>query len=343
MREFSAFTFAAVAAAAAASLAAPVHGQLTPDRTYYGINRPAPMTVRIPPDIAGEATIELLAPVTAEVKASASVAAGGVDMAALFPILWAPPSPPTQQGVLYAQLVVGGARVGPAVVLQPLLDPSYAVFIDSQTGEPQYRDSRGIYSGLRAYVDRHVVMETSLGTIEFAMRPDQAPNTVYSFLDLCGGGFYTDVIFHRVKAFHPTGAPFVIQAGDPLQGVGAGAAAGAAGEGGPGFMIDLEKSKLPHDFGVISMARVKDPNSAGSQFFICLSREGTAFLDGAFCSFGQAVAGAETIQAIAAVKVGPADRPVEPPVIKRCRLVDAPPYGQGPAPVKPPAAGPIKR
>lgn len=314
--------------------------QLTPDRTYYGIHRAAPMTVRLPPDLAGEATIELLAPVTARVVATASVAAGGVDMASLFPLLWRPSTPPTQESVLYAQLVVGGKKVGPAVVLQPLLDPSYAVFIDLQTSEPKYRDSRGIYSGLRAYVDRHVVMETSLGTIEFAMRPDQAPNTVYSFMDLCGGGFYTDVIFHRVKALHPNGSPFVIQAGDPLQGV---VTDGGAGEGGPGFMINLEKSQLPHDFGVISMARVKDPNTAGSQFFICLSREGTSFLDGGYTSFGQAVSGADTIQRIAAVEVGAADRPKTPPVIKRCRLVDAPPYGTGSGPVKAPPATPVSR
>lgn len=330
------------ALAAAIAFASAAHAQLTPDRTYYGIGRAMPMTVRIPPDVGGEATVELLAPITAQVKASASVAAGGIDMAGLFPILWKPQTQPTRQDVYYAQLTVGGKKIGPAVVLQPLLEPDYCAFIDTQTAEPKYREGRGNYSGIRAYVDRHVVMETSLGSIEFALRPDQAPNTVYSFLDLTGGGFYTDVIFHRVKARHPSGAPFVIQAGDPLQGrVPRGDP--AAGEGGPGFMINLEKSALPHDFGVLSMARTNHPNSAGSQFFICLSREGTSFLDGGYTSFGQAVSGADTIQKIAAVEVDAADHPKDPPIIKRCRLVDAPPYGEGPAPLKQPAPAPVSR
>jgi cyclophilin family peptidyl-prolyl cis-trans isomerase len=328
------FPFRIPSTCASLAFAALAQGQLAPDRVYYGIGRSIPMTVRVPEDLKGEAEIRLLAPVTAESKASAAVVAGRVDLAGLFPILWKPPVPPVQDTVYYAQLVVGEQKVGPAVVLQPLLDPPYCVFFDGQSGEPKYRDSRGTYSGLRAYIDRHVLMETSLGNIELAMRPDQAPNTVWAFLDLCGGGFYTDVMFHRVKAAHPNGAPFVIQAGDPIQGHGE--VPGA--EGGPGFLVNLEKSKLPHDFGVISLARydtpsLRLPNSGGSQFFICLSREGTSFLDGQFTSFGNAVAGADTIRAIAAVEVGERDRPTDPPVIKRCRLIDAPPYGEGPKPI----------
>src|SRR5258708_35830605 len=120
-------------------------------------------------------------------------------------------------------------------------------------------------------------METSLGDIELAMRPDEAPNTVWNFLTLCAGGFYTDIIFHRIKAVNPaTRSPFVIQAGDPLQRKDVPAEATGAGEGGPGYWINLEPSKLPHDFGVVSMARKSDgslPNLAGSQFFISLSRK----------------------------------------------------------------------
>jgi cyclophilin family peptidyl-prolyl cis-trans isomerase len=337
--------FRPVAAAVILLAAATASAQLTPDRTYYGINRAIPMTVRVPPDVGGEAVIQLLAPVTAEVRASASVAAGGVDMAGLFPMLWKPATPPTQERVLYAQLVIGSKKVGPAVVLQPLLEPAFCLFIDPQADEPRYRPGRGGYSGLRAYIDRHVVMETTLGAIEFALRPDQAPNTVYSFMGLCEGGFYTDVIFHRVKAVHPSGAPFVIQAGDPIQGYAPPSPGPASpAEGGPGYSLNLEMSKLPHDFGVISMARTNEPNSAGSQFFICLSREGTSFLDAkGYAAFGQAVAGADTIQRIAAVEVDAGDRPKNPPVIKRCRLVEAPPYGQGPGPTKRPEAAPVSR
>src|SRR5262249_45879024 len=129
-----------------------------------------------------------------------------------------------------------------------------------------------------------VVLETSLGGVEFRMRPDEAPNTVWNFLALCRGGFYTDVQFHRVKAISPhNGAPFVVQSGDPIFGH----ASQGVGWGGPGYLVNLEQSHLAHDFGVLSMARLEDqPNSAGSQFFICLSREGTVQLDGRFAAFG---------------------------------------------------------
>ena len=334
MRAILVGVMAAMGAAAGIAL-----GQLAPDRTYYGIGRSIPMTVKVPEGLKGEVEVKLLTPVTAEVVSAAAVVPGGVDLAGLFPVLWKPDGPVTSARVHYAQLVVGGVKVGPAVVLQPMVDPPYCVFIDTQTGEPKYREGKGVYSGLRAYVDKHVLMETSLGDIEFELRPDQAPNTVWSFLDLCRGGFYTDVVFHRVKATHTNGAPFVIQAGDPTQGF----YSAGGGEGGPGFCINLEPSRLPHDFGVISMARTGQPNSAGSQFFICLSREGTSFLDGQYTSFGRAVSGADAIRKIAAVEVGSNDRPKDPPVIHRARLIDAPPYGEGPGPVKGPGSEPINR
>src|SRR5262249_45827306 len=163
-----------------------------------------------------------------------------------------------------------------------LMDPATCVFIDSQTQEPQFRPGRGICSGLRAYVDQVVRMETSAGAIDFRMRPDEAPNTVWSFLELCRGGVYPDVGLHRIAPVNATNhAPFGIQGGDPVFGH----AKEGVGEGGPGFAINLEQSGLPHDFGVISMARnPRFPNSAGSQFFIGLSREGTAHLDGKFAA-----------------------------------------------------------
>src|SRR5262245_35873244 len=105
--------------------------QLSPDRTYYGIGRAIPMRVHIPDDAKGEAQVQLLAPADAALVATASVVEGGVDMAGLFPTLWDAPRAGT--GVVYAQLVVGARKIGPAVVLQPLMDPATCVFIDSQT------------------------------------------------------------------------------------------------------------------------------------------------------------------------------------------------------------------
>lgn len=308
---------------------ASLSAQVLPTRLYTGLDRPIPVAVRVPDGAAGEPRIDLLTPVVAQVRASAKVAPGEVDLAKAFPDLWRTLAPPPKEAekpegpaVLYAQLVVGDTPVGPALVLQPLVDPAYAVLID-ETGQPRFRPSKGVVSGVRTYADRRVILDTSLGSMTFRLRPDQAPNTAWNFLHLVEGGFYEGVVFHRVRPRSPSGAGFVVQAGDPTQGT----ARPASGEGGPGYMINLEPSRLPHDFGVLSMSRRQNlPNSAGSQFFVALSREGTAFLDGVYTSFGQLVEGEETLRAIAAVEVGEADRPKDPPVIRRARAVDAPPY-----------------
>jgi cyclophilin family peptidyl-prolyl cis-trans isomerase len=331
----------AAAAVVAASLACSAHAQLTPDRTYYGINRPVPMQVALPADLStaegpADPRIHLLEPVTARSVAEAPVKPGGVDMAALFPTLWT--SPPR---LLYAQLFAGQEPVGPAVVLQPMVTPPYAVRVDAY-GDPDFKSDpprERIFTGLRAYSDRFVVLDTTKGPITIALRPDAAPNTVWNFRLLVEGGFYTDIPFHRVVSVDARGHPFLIQTGDPV----------GTGAGGPGYQVDLEPSTLPHDFGVVSMARsVRDPNTAGSQFFIALSREGTAPLDGAYAAFGQCVGGAEAIAAIAAVPIAPPtdqrkDRPLDPPVIRSARLVEAPPYGRYPPPVSPPGTGPIRK
>ncbi len=185
--------------------------------------------------------------------------------------------------------------------------------VDDARPEPEIEMS----SVLRIYPEEDVIIETTEGDIRIALRPDEAPNTVWNFLDLSRGGFYRDVVFHRIVPLERNGWPFVIQAGDPT----------ASGSGGPGYWLPIESSQLPHDFGVISMARADDPDSAGSQFFICLSREGTARLDGQYCAFGYAVEGADAIQKIASVEIADlaTGRPADPPVIRDVRLIPAPP------------------
>jgi peptidyl-prolyl cis-trans isomerase B (cyclophilin B) len=278
------------------------------------------MTVKLPEGAAGEAEVQLLAPQTAEVVEKAPVTPGAVNLAEKFTMLWTTAAP----RLLYAQLVVGGKKVGPAVVLQPMVTPNYAPRVD-QAGEPMFADNekrQKLYSGIRAYVDKNVVLDTSKGEIEISLRPDVAPNTVWNFRDLVAGGFYTDILFHRVMQ------GFMDQVGDPL----------GSGGGGPGYYIDLEPSNLPHDFGVLSMARTGEPNSNGSQIFLCLSRNATAPLDGKYTSFGQIIRGGEVIKAIGAVPVK-GDRPVDPPMLKSAKLVDAAPYGDGPKPQKDPDSG----
>ncbi len=297
-------------------------GQLVPNRLYYGVGRSIPMTIEVPAEAKGEVEIALFEFGGEAPKEKVSAEAGRVDLAGLFPVLWTTQYP----SLLYAQLIVDGAKIGSPVVLQPLTSPVYAMGGGPQ-GIQWIERPDVVYSGLRAYVDQHVLLETSLGDIEIRMRPDKAPNTAFNFMHLADGGFYTDVIFHRIVPTLPDGNSFVIQAGDP----------GGRGDGGPGYMIDLEKSDLPHDFGVVSMARTNDPNTNGSQIFICLSRGGTARLDGQYTAFAETVRGADAITAIAAVPLASPQtgRPVEPPVIKNAKLVPAPPFGEGSGPVKP--------
>lgn len=312
---------ALLVAGLALALPGPARAQLVPERTYYGVNRPIPMSVTVPAGAAGEASIQLFAPQAAEPSATAAASAGPVNLATLFPSLWTDKAPK----LVYAQLVVGDRRIGPPVVLQPLVDvPPARLDASGRRAVFPPRRPDVTYSGIRAYAERHVVLDTTLGEMEFAMRPDAAPNTVWNFLELVEGGFYTDIIFHRVVAKLPSGAAFVVQVGDPT----------GSGSGGPGYNIDLENSPLPHDFGVLSMARSSDPNSNGSQVFVCLSREGTSFLDGQYTSFAQLVRGEDVVKAIAAVPVGANDRPTDPPRIRSAKLIPAPPFGgaAGPAP-----------
>lgn len=316
--------------------------QLTPEKLYYGVDRRVPVRVDAPEGFLGELTIRLHEVGSGAVVAESAAAAGRADLAGLLPELWEQKSGVTRLAQLYAD----GAPLGPPVVVQPLVTPNTAMLVDPTTmrpsddprAQPVFEDDRlpalaqrgaasssereVAFSGLRLYVDKEVVFETDLGPMVFRMRPDQAPNTVFNLLHLVEGGFYDGVAVHRVVARLPDGRPFVVQFGDPS----------GTGSGGPGYATDLEKSALPHDFGVLSMARAADPNSNGSQVFVCLSREGTAFLDGRYTAFAEAIEGAETIRAIAAVPVGEEDRPVTPPVIERAYTRDAAPAGlRGPA------------
>ena len=145
-----------------------------------------------------------------------------------------------------------------------------------------------------------VVLETEAGKIVLELFPDVAPNHVRNFLDLVGRGFYDSLTFHRVVK------GLVIQAGSPD-----GSAAGNAG-----FSISAEFSKVPHLPGTVGMARGRDPNSASSQFYICLAQ--LPDLDGQFTVFGQTVEGMDIVQKIGNIETeedpqtGETSKPVVP-------------------------------
>ena len=140
-------------------------------------------------------------------------------------------------------------------------------------------------------------ISTDLGDMTVELWDDVAPKHVENFLKLGKTGFYDNLIFHRVIP------GFVIQGGCPK----------GTGTGGPGWNVKAEFNKREHVPGTLSMARSSDPNSAGSQFFICLTREKCRHLDNQYTGFGQVVEGMDVVKKLGAVKTGAGDRPVNPP------------------------------
>ena len=200
------------------------------------------------------------------------------------------------------------------------------------------RDEAVIRSGWWVRPEQDVLLQTSMGDLHIDMREDAAPNTARNFQQLVEDRFYDDTLMHRIIIEGRNGRPFVVQGGDPI----------GSGSGGPGWWLPIEASSLPHDFGVISMARADDPDSAGSQWFIALDREETARLDGLYCAFGEVTSGGDVIVALAQVPIGDTDylssRPVDPPSIMLANLVPAKPRtpgtGRPDSRVSPPDDGP---
>jgi peptidylprolyl isomerase/peptidyl-prolyl cis-trans isomerase B (cyclophilin B) len=128
------------------------------------------------------------------------------------------------------------------------------------------------------------------GAILMELYPEDAPKTVESFLTLARKGFYDGLKFHRVVP------GFVVQGGDPK----------GDGSGGPGYTLKAEFNKRKHLEGTVAMARAQHPDSAGSQFYICLGPQ--PFLDGKYTVFGQVVEGMDVVRKI---KVGDVMKKVE--------------------------------
>lgn len=140
----------------------------------------------------------------------------------------------------------------------------------------------------------HATIETDHGTITVELWDDVAPNHVKNMLELGEKGFYTGLGFHRIIP------GFVIQGGCPHTKEGA---SGMPGTGDPGYKVDAEFNDRSHEKGVLSMARSADPNSAGSQFFICLSRDHCQHLDRQYTAFGKVIDGLDVVDRIAGVDI----------------------------------------
>jgi peptidyl-prolyl cis-trans isomerase B (cyclophilin B) len=143
-------------------------------------------------------------------------------------------------------------------------------------------------------MSEHAHITTTEGEMVLEFWPDVAPKTVENFKTLAQKGFYDGTCFHRIIK------GFMIQGGDPLT-----KDAGKEshwGTGGPGHTIKAEFNDRSHQRGVISMARSSNPDSAGSQFFIC---DGDAsFLDRQYTAFGRLVRGEDVLAKIANTPVG---------------------------------------
>jgi len=135
------------------------------------------------------------------------------------------------------------------------------------------------------------IIHTNYGDMTVEFWPEVAPRTVDNFLKLSRENFYNGTAFHRIIK------GFMIQGGCPNSKVGA---RGVPGTGGPGYQVKAEFNNRSHVKGVLSMARSSDPDSAGSQFFIC---HGNAdFLNNKYTAFGKLVSGEEVLNKIANVR-----------------------------------------
>ena len=163
------------------------------------------------------------------------------------------------------------------------------------------------------------ILQTSEGELVVELWSDVAPKTVENFKKLAKQGFYDGTAFHRIIK------GFMIQGGDPLTKDPAKEA--DYGTGGPGYTIQAEFNDRPHVRGVLSMARSRDPNSAGSQFFVCL---GTApHLDRSYTAFGELVKGDDVLAKLGNAPVtrarsGELSKPVQRVELKSVKIAPAP-------------------
>jgi cyclophilin family peptidyl-prolyl cis-trans isomerase len=172
------------------------------------------------------------------------------------------------------------------------------------------------------YENKVAELHTTAGEIDIRFFPEVAPNHVKNFIDLAEKGFYNGTKFHRVIP------GFMIQGGDPNTVSGNTA---TWGTGGTGKMLAQEFNAVHHARGIVSMARSNDPNSASSQFFVCVADAG--FLDKQYTVFGEVTKGMEVADKIVSAARNNQDRPNDPTAITKIVIRDAKPDERGPAPV----------
>ncbi len=149
-------------------------------------------------------------------------------------------------------------------------------------------------------VEEVSVIDTKFGKITIRFFPEDAPNHVENFKKLANSGFYNGTTFHRVIP------GFMIQGGDPNT---KDDDRSNDGMGGPGYTVNAEFNTRSHQRGIVSMARAADPNSAGSQFFICVVP--STFLDRNYTVFGEVIDGMDVADKIVSIPRDSRDNPIE--------------------------------
>jgi peptidyl-prolyl cis-trans isomerase B (cyclophilin B) len=157
----------------------------------------------------------------------------------------------------------------------------------AQFGSPQMKTMKVTNEEIKKMSTTKAVIETKFGAITLIFFPDVAPGHVKNFIDLAQKGVYDGTIFHRVIP------GFMIQGGDPNS---KNPDKKMHGMGGPGYTIKAEFNARPHKRGALSMARATNPDSAGSQFFICVND--SSFLDRQYTVFGEVESGMDVVDKI---------------------------------------------
>lgn len=174
------------------------------------------------------------------------------------------------------------------------------VLLFVSTAFAEIREKKFNKEEIKKMAETRAVIETKFGNIELKFFPEVAPNHVNNFIELARKGFYDGTTFHRVIP------GFMIQGGDPNT---KNPDKSKHGMGGPGYTLKAEFNEKPHKRGALSMARAAHPDSAGSQFFICVAD--SFFLDRQYTVFGEVVSGMDVADKIVNQPRDSRDNPIE--------------------------------
>ena len=190
-----------------------------------------------------------------------------------------------------------------------LLSAGLACAQNDKKPQPKPEEKKSVNTNVKEVA----VIKTTQGDMVIEFWPEVAPNTVSNFIKLAKQGFYDGTAFHRVIK------GFMIQGGDPK--TKDASKESEWGTGDPGYKIKAEFNDRSHVRGVLSMARSQDPNSAGSQFFIC--HGDPKFLDHQYTTFGKLIKGDDVLEKIATTKTHPPDRPDTRMGVESIKIVPA--------------------